>query len=814
MTANPCSGLLIRGVPVPLEGVLVEAELRGFAARVTLSQRFRNAETSPVEATYVFPLEEGAAVCAFEALVDGRPVVGTVMEKEKAFAAYDEAIAAGNGAFLLDEEKPDVFTVSVGNLPPGKEVVVKITTVSELPAEGDGLRFVLPTTVSPRYAPAEDRRGVGRTPDEALNPPRELSVPYGLSLRVTLDMPSAIRRVESPSHPVSIDLDGARGTVTLGTRETALDRDFVLTVRLAEPHAPSVRVERAPDGTRVAMLTFVPRFGGADGALAGSAKGEIVFLVDRSGSMSGTSIAEARNALQLCLRSLTPGLSFNVVGFGSRHESLFPASRPYDDASLAEASRHVQGLEADLGGTEILSPLKAILEAPPVDGRPRQLFLLTDGQVSNTEAVLSLVRAHVGTTRVFTFGIGAGASLHLVKGIARAGGGEAELIAPGERVEPKVLRQLSRALAPAMGDVRVDWGGAKARQAPHDIPPVFDGGRLVVYGFLEGDAACDVVLRAKGPGGDVAVPLRLETAGAPAGTLLATLAARTLIRDLEEGTSPLHTRRGSLQGRATRDTVKEEIVRLGVTYGLASRETSYVAVEEREVPVHGEMVLRKVPIALTRGWGGVAEAEMMADISYGVHLVNPRARGLAGPSASSPVMASRVGPDLFDVPTFFKKARRINDAGEALRRLAPLDPDPDSDLCMDMDVAPAPASASAASFVSENQRVPSAFRRLDLLVALQRADGSWELTEALTVVLGRELADLEKALASTKGDAAPVRRAWATALALAWLAKDAAGEKDEWALLARKARAWLDACGAAAPSPAGWLAMAETEIAR
>lgn len=799
MTALPVCGLLAKGTPVPLEGVSVEAELCGFAARVTLSQRFRNAEASPIEATYVFPLDEGAAVCAFEALVDGRRVAGTVMEKERAFEAYDEAIAAGNGAFLLDEEKADVFTVSVGNLPPGKEVVVKITTVSELSAEGDALRFVLPATVAPRYAPAEDRRGVGRSVEEALNPPRAFQVPYGLTLRVSLDMPSAIRVVESPSHPVSVEIDRGHGNVTLATRETALDHDFVLTVRLAEPHVPSVRVERAPDGTRVAMLTFVPRFGG-EGALAGSAKGEVVFLVDRSGSMEGTSIAEAKNALQLCLRSLAPGLLFNVVGFGSHHEPLFPASRPYDDASLAEASRHVAGLKADLGGTEILAPLKAILEAPAVDGLPRQIFVLTDGEVSNTEAVLALVRANAGTARVFTFGIGAGASLHLVKGMARAGGGEAELIAPGERVEGKVMRQLARALAPAMGDVRVDWGSAKVRQAPHAVPPVFDGGRLVVYGFVEGDTACDVALRAKGPGGELAVPLRLETAGVPEGTLLATLAARTLIRDLEEGASPLHTRRGSLQGRATKDTVKEEIVRLGVTYGLASRETSYVAVEEREVPVEGEMVLRKVPIALTRGWGGVAEAEMMADSGI-CYSIDPSPAPPA-PARALSAESEELGRGLLaklkkagrprkealaaDIPTFF---RRVS-----------------------VDPGPAPVTASAAPGGLQGDLGSSSVRPLDRLVALQRADGSWELTEELAAILGKKLADLEKALSSPTGDAGPARRAWATALALAWLARNAAAEKDEWSLLARKARGFLDA-GPAAPGPvSGWLATAEAEV--
>lgn len=798
----PRRGLYADGSAVPLLGVSVEAELKGFAARVTLSQRYRNDGETPLEATYVFPLDEAAAVCGFEALVDGKVVAGTVLEREKAFEVYDEAISAGHGAYLLDEERADVFTASIGNLPAGKEVVVRITTVSELPAEGEGLRFTLPTTVSPRYAPAGDRRGVGRTPEEALNPPVAFRVPYGLSLRVGLDMPSAIRGVESPSHPVSVDLDGCRGTVTLGTAETALDRDFVLVIRLAEAGRPAVLVERAPDGTHVAMLAFAPRFGEGGIASPDAARGEIVFLVDRSGSMGGSSIEEARNALQLCLRSLPAGILFNVVGFGSTFQKLFPKSRPYDERSLAEASAHVKALEADLGGTEILGALESVLKPAVPKGARRQLFILTDGQVSNTEEVLALVREHAATSRAFTFGIGAGASAHLVKGLARAGGGEAEMIAPGERIEAKVMRQLNRALAPALEDLRVDWGEAKVRQAPHRVPPVFDGERVVVYGFLEGDASGDVVLRAKAPTGDLAFPVRVETAEAPVGTLLATLAARALIRDLEEGASPLHTRRGSLQGRNTKDRVKEEIVRLGVTYGLVSRETSYVAVEEREDPETGEMTLTKVPIALTRGWGGRETgtgvmACMVAPPSPGAMF----SRGTGMNRISDSVRALEALEAMREGP---RSMRLSLDGSSRLVRDESLDEGGD----VAYEIAPAPAvpsrKRSGGGVMYSARAMRAATRPLDQLVALQGADGSWDLDEELASVLGIPLATIEKALAGTPVDAALLRRACATALALLWLEESAADAKGEWKLLARKARAWLDASGARPPGGGPW----------
>src|SRR5512134_3319915 len=179
------SGLLSReGAPVPLLGVVARAEIRDYACRVVLSQRFRNDEDRPIEAVYKFPLDEGAAVCAFEIEIDGRRITGRVEEREKAFETYDEAMAQGHGAYLLDEERPDVFTVSVGNLPPVKEAVLRLTTVSELPLEGDAIRFTLPTTIAPRYAPAEDLKGVGESEAERVSPPYALQVPYGLTLEV------------------------------------------------------------------------------------------------------------------------------------------------------------------------------------------------------------------------------------------------------------------------------------------------------------------------------------------------------------------------------------------------------------------------------------------------------------------------------------------------------------------------------------------------------------------------------------------------------------------------------------------------------
>jgi Ca-activated chloride channel family protein len=840
------SGLLTtEGTPIPLVGVVVEAQIRDYGARVVISQRYRNDEDVPVEAVYRFPLDEAAAVCGFEALVDGRRVTGRVEEREKAFETYDDALAEGHGAYLLDEERADVFTASVGNLPPGKEVVLRITTVAELPLEGDAIRFTVPTTVAPRYAPEVDQKGIGETEAERVNAPYALRVPYGLKLEADIETSVPVKGVESPSHPVALAVEGQRATVKLSEREAVMDRDFVLKIELAESFAPRALVETGADGATYALVSFRPELETKPAAA------EVVFLLDRSGSMQGESIAEARNALQLALRSLRPGCLFNIVGFGYRHQSLFEESRAYDTESLAEASAYVRSLEANMGGTEILPALEAVLSAQPRKGLPRQLFVLTDGEVTNTDAVIALARKHAGTTRVFTFGIGAGASRHLVEGLARAGEGSAEFIAPGERIEAKVMRQLGRALTAALTDVTVEWGALRAEQAPHEAPPVFADGRVVLYGRLEKAEPGVVVLKASSAEGDVAFSVPLNVTGAEEGSLVPTLWARHAIRDLEEGRSALHARRGSRQKRALTlddDRVKQEIVRLGTTFGLASRHTSFVAVEERQDGDEAsEARLRRIPVAVTRGWHGMPEVKRSASLRMTVDMMRT--------SCPAP-------------------------APEPAREAASMDLLACQDVAEEAEIADVSGARTRRSFASEPLMAPSPpVRPLDRLIALQQADGSWTPSTELSKLTGLDPDEVDRlrenaeefrraveVLEETVGRWRPLLdqleksmpevgeplsfaapgsdrlaqgsrealdrlhqlalhlkdgpvvmasrdafgRALATAVALAWLERECADTREEWRLLADKAREWLEKTPSGA---AFWMRVAERALA-
>lgn len=772
------TGLLSKDdAPVALAGVAVTADVRGVCAQVTVAQRYVNRETQPIEAVYVFPLDEHAAVCGFEAVIDGTLVVGEVKEREDAFRMYDDAMEAGYGAYLLDEERPDVFQASVGNLPPGKDVLLKITYVTELDVDSGALRFVIPTTVSPRYAPAVDRVGVGRPDAETLNPAVAWTVPYGLNLTVHIDMPGGPARVESPSHPIAVANDDRGVVVSLAQQQAALDRDFVLTVSAAAFDAPRAWLERADDGRHAIAVAFVPQLD------ATPAPAEVVFLIDRSGSMGGSSIDEVRNALTFCLRSMISGCRFNIVGFGSTFESLFPESRAYDEASLAAASAHARSLEANLGGTEILPALQHVL-AQERSALRREVVVLTDGQVTNTDAVLELVRSSAAHTRVFSFGIGAGSSRHLVQGIARAGGGSAEFIAPGERIEPKVVRLFNRLLTPALNDVRMDWGGLPVVAAPSAVPPVFAGSRMVLYGFVEKPRAATLRLSATTSSGPVTFDVPLDPGEAVPGSLVSTLTARARIRELEESPAWLAAR-GSRQTRSRTNDASREIIELSVQYRLISRETSFVAVERREQPVQGDVQLRRVPIALTSGWGGVelagrrvAMAAMAAPpmASYGGD--QSRLASMPGPMAAAQGLLSRIA-DL--IP-----GRHASDSHDRIAELR----------------TPGKAAPSRSSRVRRD--ADAARAKMLAVVSLQRADGSWDLDEAFARAIGQPLDKLRIAQSAASGDADEITRAWATALALHWLKANASALADEWRLIATKARLWLDRVSARPPSGRSW----------
>ena len=396
------------GSQIPLESIDIHVDVQGFTAYVVAAMKYTNKEENPIEAIYIFPLDEQAAVCGFQATIDGRTIVAEVQEKQEARDTYDDAISSGQSAFLLEEsdESSDIFQISVGNLPPKKEALVELRFVTELSVEAEGrVVFVLPTVLNPRYSPADNAASLStQIPRKAAS----VDSPYSFKFEMKVKALSAISEITSPSNALRVEVDEAdknQAKVSLAEGHN-FSKDVVVHISTTEPFKPQaivengIKVEGKEDkegfmANHVVMLNFFPEFKSPES----SEKGEFVFVVDRSGSMSGSRNNSAKETLLLFLKSLPDGCYFNVVGFGSRYTTLFQKSQVYNDVNLKQATDLAQSMQADLGGTEILEPLKWVFSQVPVKGHPRQLFLLTDGEVGNTNQVINLVQKHSKTTR-------------------------------------------------------------------------------------------------------------------------------------------------------------------------------------------------------------------------------------------------------------------------------------------------------------------------------------------------------------------------------------------------------------------------------
>jgi Ca-activated chloride channel family protein len=797
MSKNEAGGLFANGQRVPLKGVAIDVKAAGVAAQVRVSQRYHNTEKVPVEAVYSFPLDESCAVCGFEVEIGDKRIIGKVEEREKAFEKYDEAMSHGHGAFLVDQDRPNIFTASVGNLLPNQEATVRLTYVTELEQSADAIRLLIPTTISPRYTPASMLAKIDPAELDHINPPTvDGAVPYGLKLSVELEAASDVREVNCPSHPARVSLTGRSVKVELMGENIQLDQDFILNVALHKPHEASALVSRDGDGVRAVMLNLFPD-------LSGLRRGpvEFIFIIDRSGSMDGPSIGQARTALLVALRSLESGDRFNVIGFGNSYETLFKESVAYSQATLDQATAKISQLKADLGGTELLSPLKFALENAPSGTTPRLVLLLTDGQVGNEAECLELAKKHAATSRIFTFGVGSGVSEHLLRGLARSSNGQAEFIHPNERIEPKVLRQIGRIASASISNVRIDWGNLKTDLvAPAETPHLFNGDRFTVYARVVGGSGGKVSVLADSPGGALSFPVNVDLERIVSDGAIPVLMARKAIQELEEGRGAA---RGSAQANRKENVQRTRILELALRYQLISSATSFVAVEERADGAQAQQAeLRRIPVALTKGWG-------QGEAAGGGGVVMRKSMSRVQRAMAAPVPAPDCKRNAPGTGVLGALSQAFGLSKSAPNPSISGDVDIGQHVLEDIELLPIDDAAGTQSVTIEGSmadfgkrirhNVPQKYDELLKITLVQLADGSFEASKAFRYTVGIKYEAFERSGRKLSLDLQNALKVVATLAALEILEMQFADRKDEWKLIAEKAERWLAAQKVAVP---------------
>ena len=575
----------------PLTHTRVAARIVGNVARVEVTQRFANVSQARLEAVYAFPLPSNAAVTDMLFRVGNRVVLSEVHRREEARATYEAARRSGRTAALTEQERPNLFTQSVANVPPGEAVDVVLRYVHEVPLEEGRYQFVFPTTIGPRYVPGEPTRsdsrasidarpqvGPGFAPDtdevpdgSRVTPP---VVPAGarsahqIEVLVSIVPGEEAADVAARGHRIVTGLDGSGARlVALAEDDRVPDKDLVLSWRPASPLPEAHALVERERGEDFVVLIADPPAAPADDLIRPR---ELVFLLDKSGSMSGRPIETAKQVILRSLRAMRQGDTFRLVAFDGDAEAMTTSPLAGTAENVGKAERWLAGLRGG-GGTEMLSGIRAALAAPADPARLRLVVFCTDGFIGNEAAVIEAVERLRGDGRVFGFGIGSSVNRYLVEGVARAGRGYAEVVGPRDAVDEAVARLFARLDRPVLTDLELSFEGGEVRDlAPARLPDLFAGQPLVAVGRLSGSAPHHVTVRGRTGAGpwERRIALARDDAGAAGGAVAGTLWARRRVDDLLSR-RPTAPSRGEVN----------EVVALALRFKLLTPYTSFVAVE-------------------------------------------------------------------------------------------------------------------------------------------------------------------------------------------------------------------------------------------
>ncbi|MBS0196606.1 MAG: VWA domain-containing protein [Planctomycetes bacterium] len=586
-----------RIVPVPLEHTDVRASIAGYISTVNVTQRFVNPFSSKIEAVYVFPMPENAAVSDFVMTIGTRTIRGIIREREEAQRIYAAARSQGYVASLLTQERPNVFTQKVANIEPGHRIDIQITYYNTLAYSNGAYHFVFPMVVGPRFNPPASRAPILAEPagtplgkDVAVKyfRPRERS---GADIAIDVDINAgvAIERIGSPTHQVETTRTGNNtARVRLVRSDSIPNKDFVLSYAVAATDLKSALITHEDRRGGYFTLMLVPP---ANLSTLDRSPVEIVYVVDRSGSMQGQPIAQAKDAVLAGLDRLREDDTFQIIDFSESASSLGQAPLTATPENLSRGRRYAQRLDAG-GGTMMLNGLRAALEFPHDPRRLRFVAFLTDGFIGNETEILGELDRGLGDSRVFGMGVGSSPNRWLMDEMSVLGRGAVSYLGLKDDAGRAMDTFFETIAHPALTNLRIDWGDVRVSEVyPARLPDLFVGRPVIITGRYDGSFSRPIKVS-----GNVGTRRReimidpdaaLAKPGSDAAASLPKLWARAKIADC--------TRRGFRSPNAESD---DDIRRTALDYAVMSRFTAFLAVDSmtRTAGDHGTTVAVPVPV--------------------------------------------------------------------------------------------------------------------------------------------------------------------------------------------------------------------------
>jgi Ca-activated chloride channel family protein len=555
---------------LPLKETKADVHISGIIADVMVMQRYVNEGSRPINARYVFPASTRAAVYGMKMKIGDHIVTARIQERKAAQQTFEKAKKEGKSASLLDQERPNVFTMNVANIMPGDRVEIELRYTELLIPTAGIYEFVYPTVVGPRYsnipeagAPESDKWVKSPYLKEGNKP----TSAFNIAVDITGGVP--VEDIACGTHKIRTTWPD-RSTATVVLDESEADggnRDFILRYRLTGKKIHSgLMLYQGHDENFFLLMVQPPRHV----KTSDIPTREYIFVVDVSGSMYGFPLDISKKLLSNLISGLRPTDQFNVVLFSGRSVTMSPGSVSASQENIHQAIRLIDGQQGS-GGTELCAALRTAVSIPRKNNVSRSVILVTDGYISAEKEALQLIRDNLNNTNFFSFGIGSSVNRYLIEGVAHAGQGEPFVITKREEAAVAAEKFRNYIASPLLTGIAVSFEGFKAYDIePEKIPDMFAERPIAVIGKWRGNPQGKITVTGQNGIHKYSQVFDLAaTEPSDKNAALRQLWARKKLFFLSDFNTP-HQDSGN----------KEDIVKLGIKYNLLTAHTSFVAVHE------------------------------------------------------------------------------------------------------------------------------------------------------------------------------------------------------------------------------------------